>query len=145
MKVLFTQSVKGLAKKGDVKNVSDGYAQNFLFAKGLAIPATDEQITKVKQEEANNQAQLQQAEEKDGRTVSELNGKELFIKNTSHASNKLYKAIRIEEIIPLIKKEFGIELSKVLVKNFEPIKEIGKHEITLQSKTQKGSVYVIVS
>lgn len=145
MKVLFTQSVKGLAKKGDVKNVSDGYAQNFLFAKGLAIPATDDQVAKVRQEEAASEAQMKQIEEKDAATITSLNGKELSIKHSSHASSKLYKAIRIEEIIPLIKKEFGIELSKVLVKDFEPIKEIGKHKITLQSKTQKGSVYVIVS
>jgi large subunit ribosomal protein L9 len=145
MKVIFIQTVKGIGKKGEIKNVSDGYAQNFLIAKGFAVPATETEIAKAKSEEQTLLRKAEESEQNISETIRQLDGKELLIKGTSHAQGKLYKAIRLEEIIPLVKKEWGIELPKLIVKNFEPIKETGVHIIELQSKSHKGSFSIHVS
>ena len=59
MKVILTQDVPSQGKKGTIKNVSDGYATNFLFPKGLAVPATDKAINELKQAEAAQKKKLE--------------------------------------------------------------------------------------
>lgn len=128
MKVILTKDAQNLGNVGDIKDVADGYARNFLIPGGYAAIATKDTI---KQSEKMKLKKEKQAEE--GLKIAEelsgkLEGVSVTIKAKADESGKLYAAVKLEEISESIAgKGFDIDKSKIVVK--EPIKETGEHEI----------------
>lgn len=125
MKVVFLSDVKGVAKRGETKDVSDGYYRNFLSPKAIAVPQTDPRAQKIMQELAakkNNEA----AEiEKLRQLAQRFNGQTVELKAKAQGSGKLFGAIRETEIADALK------IDKKIIK-MEPIKTGGSHGVTLQ-------------
>jgi len=130
MKVIFLKDVpKG--EKGEIKEVADGYARNFLLPKGLALPATHTAIkaAKIKFEE-KTQRQARQHEEL-SRIAQELQGKELHFKAKAGAKGRLHGAITSANIADELSKLSGSEIDKKRVEMDEPLHNLGDYEIVI--------------
>jgi len=130
MKVILQQDVKGKGKKGELVNVSDGYARNFLLPKKMAIPATSENLTVMKQQEKTRQRK----EEADKARANEISAKLEDVLVTISArgggdGGKLFGSITSKEISEELQKQHGIEIEKNKIVQDEPIKSFGSHNI----------------
>jgi large subunit ribosomal protein L9 len=132
MKVLLIKDVKSLGKAGEIKEVKDGYGQNFLIAKGFAKRATDEVIEawKKEQEERAKQEAEEIARLKD--IEKRLADVKLVIKHKLGANGSLYGAVTKEEIAEALKAQEGIEIDKKSVEIKNPIKTAGNFDISVK-------------
>ena len=130
MKVLLKQDVKGSGKAGDVINVSDGYAKNFLIPKGLASAADASAINAaaIKKSADVHRKDMQVKRAKD--LANEMSG--LTVKVTAKAgeNGKLFGSIGTQEIADALKAQYGIEIDKRKIRIDEPIKALGITEVT---------------
>lgn len=132
MKVVLLKDVPGTGKKGEIKNVADGYAQNFLFSNHLAILATP---AVVAQEEASEKKRVKQMNEelKDSQKfATKIDGQEITIKEKANDSGKLYSAVGATKIAQEIKKQLGVEIKSNQVSTEHPIKEYGEHKALIK-------------
>ncbi len=123
MKVVFLQDVKGVGRKGEVKEVADGYYRNLLAPKRLAVPTTDPQVRTVLQELEKKQQSKTAEVEAAKRVASGINGRRVELKAKAQGV-KLFGAIREAEVTAAL----GID--KKFIK-MQPIKTIGEHRIQL--------------
>ena len=132
MKVILLEDVKGQGKKGEVKNVSDGYANNFLLKKGLAVPATNDNMNILKNknasEEHKRQVELDNAKELKGK----LDGKEVVLSTKAGEGGKLFGSVTSMDIADAVKKSLGIEVDKRKVLLKDNIKTAGIYEIEIK-------------
>jgi large subunit ribosomal protein L9 len=134
MKVIFLKDApKG--KRGEVKEVADGYARNFLFPKGLALPATPSAIKAAKvlsDEKAESQARQR---EELGRIAQELEGKELHFKAKAGAKGRLHGAITTASIADELSRLTGFEIDKKKVELEEPLHHVGSYDVMINLGT----------
>ena len=145
MKVILQQDVKGQGKKGQMVEVSEGYARNFLLPRKIAIPATADAINtmnlKEKAKKAEEARQKALAEE----TAEKL--KECMVKLTARAGagGKLFGAVTTKEISEELQKQFGIDIPKQKLVLEEPIKAFGNYEVKARLGFEvTATVYVSV-
>ena len=112
MTVILLQDVKGKGKKGELCNVSDGYARNFLFPKNLAIEADSAAMSELKSREqaAEHHKKEELAAAKD--TAAKLNGQTVVIKAKAGSSGKLFGSVTSKEIVEALSKATGITVDK---------------------------------
>lgn len=130
MKVIFLNDApKG--KKGEIKDVADGYARNFLIPKGLALPATSAAI-KLAQIRSEEKAQRQAREREElNRIIEELEGKELHFKAKAGAKGRLHGAITSAYIAGELAKLTGFEIDKKKIELEEPLHHLGSYEVVI--------------
>lgn len=131
MNVLLTKDVPGLGRAGDVKNVSDGHARNFLIPKHLALPATRSLLAKTQKEEAEKQAKIAREQERMLQLKKKLEGKTFVIKAKVQGKN-LFAAIHEDQIAQLISEKTGVVISPTLINLSKPLKSLGLHEVEVR-------------
>lgn len=135
MKVVLLQDVKGKGKKGELCNVSDGYARNFLFPKNLAVEADNAALNELKNREESiahhKKEELAAAKE----TAAKLDGKTVSITAKAGAGGKLFGSVTSKEIAAEIKNSLGIEIDRKKM-NVADIKNFG--EYTAEIKLHQG-------
>lgn len=129
MKVIFNADVKGQGKKGEMKEVSDGYARNYLLPRKLVTEATADNLNAIKLKEKARAAQL--AKEK---ALAEENGKRLegvVVRIAARAGQggRLFGAVTSQEISDALRQQHGIEIEKNKIVQSEPIKQFGSYEV----------------
>ena len=135
MKVIFQQDVKGQGKKGELKNVSDGYARNYLIPRGLAMEATADNLNAYQLKEKAKAAQM--AKEKAAVQVK-VTGK-------AGSSGKLFGAVTSKEISKALKEQFGIEIDSKKIVQAEPIKSFGAFDVKARLGYEiSGTIHVLV-
>lgn len=127
MKVVLLKSVKNVGQAGDVKNVADGFARNFLIPQGLAEIATGAAVAKAnkmkQQKETKNQEELERAQ----KIAEKIDGKEVIIKQKTQGE-KLFGSVDKRAITEQLEKQgIAIDESNIELKN--PIKEVGEHNV----------------
>ena len=129
MKVILQQDVKGQGKKGQMIEVSEGYARNFLLPKKLAIAATTDAINTMNLKEKARKAEEARMKAEAEATAEKL--KELQVKLTAKAGNggKLFGAVTTKEISEGLKKQFSIDIPKQKLVLEEPIKAFGTYQV----------------
>lgn len=132
MKVIFMQDVAGVARKNDVKEVSSGYASNFLFPKGLAKIATTEAIKKAEEAKANAVARKEELKENAKEIGQKLSGLKIVFKAKVAENGHLYGAITEKDIMEKVEKEGKVELAKKNVKMEKHIKDLGEHTVEIK-------------
>lgn len=128
MKVILLKRVKTIGDIGDIKEVSDGYAINFLIPQKLVEPATVENMSKLKS--IKNQS-LKKADEDlilTQKIANQLSGLVIEISSKSSSDGKLYSAISVGMIAEKL-KEKGIMIDKKQINLMKPIKELGEHSV----------------
>ena len=129
MKVIFNQDVKGKAKKGEMKEVSDGYARNYLIPRGIATEATADNINTMKLQEKAKKAQMEREKAQAREIASKLSSVQVTIRAKSGGSGKLFGAITGKEISEGLKNQFDLDVAKQKIVLEEPIKTFGTHEV----------------
>lgn len=131
MKVVLKQDVKGLGKKGELVNTSDGYARNFLFPKGLAVEANAQSLTELKNREQSAKYKVETEIAAAKKSASELEGKTIVITAKAGANGKLFGSVTSKEIAEKVKEQFGIETDKrkIVVND---IKQFGTYEFEIK-------------
>ena len=112
MKVIFTQDVKGSGKKGEIKNVSDGYARNFLITKGLAVEATPKNLSDLEGKQASAQHKIDVDTAAAKAAADVLNDKKVVIKAKAGSSGKLFGAVTSAQIADEIAAQFNQKVDK---------------------------------
>lgn len=146
MKVILKADVKGKGKKGQMIEVAEGYARNFLMPKGLAVPATADAVNTMRlQEKAKAKAD---AEAKAAATeiAEKLKGMQVKVPSKGGEGGKLFGAVTGREIAAALKEQHGVDIdSKKLVLD-EPIKSFGSYQVKAKLGFEiSGTVYVIVT
>ena len=145
MKVILQQDVKGQGKKGQLVNVSDGYARNFLLPKKLAVIATAENVNTMKQQEKARKAQ-EAAEKAEAEALSEkLKGLTVKVAAKAGEGGRLFGAVTAKEISEQLKAQHDMELDSKKLVLAEPIKTFGSFEVKAKLGFEiTGTVYVLV-
>ncbi len=132
MKVILNKTVPKVGKEGDVVNVADGYARNFLFPRGLAILAEKNQIDALQKRHARMEAKTADQKAAAEGLKEKLDGKEIRIEAKVGASaGKLFGAVTSQDVADAIKSQLKVSLDKKQVALVQPIKRLGKHEVLL--------------
>ena len=137
MKVVLLADVKGHGKKGELCNVSDGYARNFLFPKKLAIEADNAALNELKNREESAAHHRQEEIKAAKETAAKLEGKTVTIKAKAGNGGRLFGSVTSKEIAQEIKTALGIEIDKKKM-NAPDIKNFG--EYTAEIKLYQGIV-----
>ena len=131
MKVVFLQDVSAKGKKGEIREVADGYARNFLLPQGLAVPATPTAIKVAEtQFEERAQRQVRQQEEL-GELIERLEGKELYFKARAGAKGRLHGAVTSADIAAELSRLIDFQIDKKKVELDEPLHHLGSYEIAV--------------
>lgn len=146
VKVILTQDVKGQGKKGDVVNVSDGYARNFLLPKNLAVEASSKNMTELKDAERARQAR-EEKELKAARELAEkLEGCMVKIERTGGEDDRLYGSVSSKDIADALMQQYSIEIDRRKIQLDEPIKAYGSYGVTVKLHTGvSGKINFVVT
>ncbi len=131
MKVVLIKELEGYGSFGDVISVKDGFARNYLIPRGLALPATEENLRHVNSILSQRARKLQREKEKAQELAKRLSGLVLEIVRQVGERGKLFGSVTSQDIAQALReKGFDVDRKKVMLKN--PIKEIGIYTITLK-------------
>jgi large subunit ribosomal protein L9 len=146
MKVILTQDVKSQGKKGQLINVSDGYARNFLFPKGLAIEADAGAMNDLKNKESSrlHKIELEKAAAKE--TAEKLEKVTVKLSAKAGADGRLYGSVTSLDIAENLEKQHNIKVDKRKIQLSDPIKTFGVHSVTVKLYTEiTGKINVVIS
>ncbi|MEA1909901.1 MAG: 50S ribosomal protein L9 [Patescibacteria group bacterium] len=145
MKVILTKQVPGLGQPGDIKNVADGYARNFLLIRGLAEFATSDKVkelkTKTQRKEEAKSTEMSVWDE----VLTKLPKANLNFKKKASKTGKLFAAISPKDMAAGLSKYLGVEISETAISTELPVKQLGEHMVGLNlDDTHKGEFKVTV-
>ena len=132
MKVILLQDIKGVGKKDEVINASDGYARNFLLPKKMGIEANAENMSKLKARQDSNQYKKSVEKEKAQEIAEKLKNITLKISVKSGENQKIFGSITAKEISENLKEQYKIEIDKKKIEVKETIKNIGRFTINIK-------------
>lgn len=137
MKVILKQSVPKVGKEGQVVNVKDGFARNYLFPNKMAIVADKNQLGVLARRNAKIEAQLASTKADAEGLREKLHGQVVEIEgHVGKDTGKLFGAITSQDIADAIKKKFGVDLEKRVVLLAQPIKQLGNHTVDVDVHRQ---------
>ena len=144
MKVILKQDVKGLGKKGQMVNASDGYARNFLFPKGLASEANAQALSELKNKQDAEAYRIKTETAAAKANAERLSGKTIRVSAKAGQGGKLFGSVTAKEIAETLKKDFGVEVDKRKI-TVEEIKQYGTYEFEVKLYTGiAAKLYVLV-
>jgi len=132
MKVILLKDVKGSGKTGDVLNVADGYARNFLIGKGLAIEATSKNLNDLQGKKESEQHKLDVEKQNAMDIAKLLEGKEIVATAKAGTGGRLFGAITSGTIAELIEKEFGCKIDKKKIVLGSDLKAFGDYSAEIK-------------
>ena len=131
MKVLLKQDVKGQGKAGQIVNVSDGYARNFLFPRQLAVPADAQAMNEVRTKEEAARYHAKVEKEDAMKTAELLKDKVLVIKAKAGSAGRLFGSVTTKEVSAELEKQFGVKIDKRKI-SMDDIKAFGSYNAELK-------------
>ena len=132
MKVILLDNIKGVGKKDEVINASDGYARNFLFPKKLAVEATKGNLDKLKAKQDSNQYKKDVDKAKAEEIAKKLNEITLVIKVKAGENGKIFGGVTAKEISENLKTQYNIDVDKKKIVMKENIKVIGNIHVDVK-------------
>lgn len=146
MKVILQKDVKDHGKKGQLVEVSDGYARNYLLPRGLAVAATSDTINTIKQQEKQRQRLLEAERARALEVKEKLEGILVKIPASAGGSGKLFGSVTSKEIAEELKKQHGVEIDPKRIVLSEPIKSFGAYEVKARLGSEiSGTVNVLIT
>ncbi|MBO8127883.1 MAG: 50S ribosomal protein L9 [Peptococcaceae bacterium] len=129
MKVVLLKDVSSLGKRGDVVQVAEGYARNFLLPRGLAQPATAgkmKEIARVKDMKAQKEAKIKAEAEK---LAAKIRGQTVQVPVRVGEGGKLFGSVGTRDIAEALKKSLGVKIDRKKVELEDPIKSLGRFDV----------------
>ena len=132
MKVILTADVKGTGKKGDIVNVSDGFATNFLLKKKVAVVAYDENLNVLKNKQSSEQHKKDEELKAAQEIKAKIDGKTVVLSKKAGDGGRLFGAVTAIDVCDAIKTSLSVDIDKrkIVLKN--AIKSIGKFEVEIK-------------
>lgn len=136
MKVILLQDIKGTGKKGEIKEVSDGYARNCLIKKGLVVEANNENLNKLKGQQSSAQHKMD-LEIQNAKDIAKIiDGKRVIIKAKAGKNGKLFGSVTAGHIADALEQQFNVKVEKKKISLKLEIKAFGSYEADV--KLYKG-------
>lgn len=132
MKVVLLQDVKSIGKKGELCNVSDGYARNFLLPRKLAKEANAQAMNELKNAEAAREYKLKTETEQAQRNADALSGKTVKIYAKAGQKGKIFGSVTAKELSEEIKRQYGVEVEKRKIVLEDDIKAFGTYNFDVK-------------
>ena len=129
MKVILAADVRGQGKKGEMKEVSDGYARNFLLPRGLAVAATEDNLNAMKLKDAAKKKQIEKEKALAAENAKRLEGIVVKIAAKAGGAGRLFGSVTSKEISEALQAQHGISIEKNKIVQPEPIKSFGSYEV----------------
>ena len=146
MKVILQQDVRGQGKKGQMIEVAEGYARNFLLPRKLAVPATADAMNTMRLQEKAKKAEEARQKAEAQAVAEKLKGAVVKLTAKAGANGKLFGAVTSKEVSDALQSQHGIELAKNKIVMDEPIKAYGSYELRAKLGFEiSGTIYVIVA
>lgn len=144
MRVILLKDVRKIGQHGEVKDVSEGYANNYLFPQKLAEPATDEKLAQHAAKIAAHEAEVAKLEEQLAKKIQMLHGKKITITARATEKGGLFKSITEKDIVKAVRGEHSLEIPESAITSAIHIKTLGEHTLGLKSKTAKADLTVAI-
>ena len=144
MKVILEQDVKGQGKKGQMVDVADGYARNFLFPKKLAVAATADNMNAMKIKEKARLAQIAREKAEAEENAKKLAGITVKIYANAGGAGKLFGSVTSKEISDALAEQHGITIEKNKIILAEPIKTFGTFEVKCKLGYEVNGAFNVV-
>ena len=136
MKVILTEDVKSLGKKGEIVNVSDGYARNFILKKNKGVEANGKNLNDLKLQKSNQEKVAQEQLSAAKALADEIGTKQVVVKIRAGEGGKVFGSVSSKEIAAAAKEQVGLELDKKKIQLSDPIKTFGVHDVTIKLHPQ---------
>ena len=145
VKVILKETIKGVGKKDEIVEVKDGYANNFLFSQNKGIPATVENINKLKEKNEKIKRNHDRDVKKANELKELLDSKEIKIKVRAGSNRKVFGSIGSKEIADAIKEQLNVDIDKKKISTDARMKELGLHTLELKLHSEvKVKIKVIL-
>jgi len=138
MKVILLQDVPKIGKKYEVKEVSGGYASNFLFPRKLASVATPEATLKAETERKRTDDMKKMQEDLLSKNMEGISKIKITLQEKANEAGHLYSKVQAKEIAKAVKVQTGLDVEEHFIELKESIKTIGEHEITVLAHGKKA-------
>ena len=132
MKVILKADIKGVGKKDEIINASDGYARNFLFPKNLAVEANKENMSKLKAKQDSAKYQKDKEKEEAMKIADKLSKILLKVRVKAGENGKIFGGVSAKEIAQELLKQYDIEFDKKKIDLKETIKTLGVHNVEIK-------------
>ena len=145
MKVIFNVDVKGQGKKGEMKEVSEGYGRNYLLPRKLATEATADNLNALKLKEKAKAAQIAKEKAQAAEYAEKLGAVQVIIRAKAGSNGKLFGAVTSQEISDALKEQFAMDIEKNKIVQAEPIKAYGSYSVKAKLGYEiSGNISVLV-
>ena len=145
MKIVFNEDVRGQGQKGDIKDVSDGYARNYLLPRKLASEATPDALNAIKLKEKAKAAQAAKEKAQALEYAKKLEAVQVTIRAKAGNGGKLFGAVTSEAISKALKEQFDMDIEKNKIVQAEPIKSYGAFTVKAKLGYEvSGNISVLV-
>ena len=132
MRVILKSEVRGLGRPGDVKDVADGYARNYLLPQGLAIEATGGELKHLAQEREAEKARRERGQAEAEALAKRLNDVTLVFKLKAGEQGKTFGSVTAKEVADALGRELRAEIDKTKVVLHEPLRSLGLHTVEVR-------------
>lgn len=145
MKVVLTQEVKGLGAPGQIKDVADGYARNYLLPQGLATIATPGAIKEVEQRQAAEHKRQAKLDEEMRSVGKKMDGTTVKVRSKVGEGGKLYGSITTQDVAEALEKQAGQTVDRRKIEIEEPIRHVGEYKIPVRlSRNVVANINLVV-
>lgn len=146
MKVILQQDIKGQGKKGQLKEVSDGYARNYLLPRGLAVAATADNLNAMRLKDKARQAQIAREREQAQQYAEKLGAVIVHLKARGGEGGKLFGSVTSSQIAEALAAQHGIAIEKNQIVQTEPIRQFGAFQVKCRLGYEiTGTIHVMVT
>ena len=136
MKVILLEDVKSLGKKGEIVNVNDGYARNFILPKKLGLEATNKNMNDLKLKRANEEKVAQQQLEEAQALAAKLEAGKVKVGIKTGEGGRTFGSVSSKEIAAAAKEQLGYDIDKKKIQLKEVLKTLGTHEVPVKLHTK---------
>ena len=143
MKVILTQDVKSLGREGQIVNVAEGYARNFLFPRKLATPADAGALKQIEAQKKVLEVKLEHQLAEARELAERLQGATINIVGKTGSGTKLYGSVTNQDVADALLKQSQVKVDKRTIHIDEPIKSVGRHEVSIKLHQEVSAVVTV--
>jgi len=144
VKVILLNDVPKVGRRNEVRDVSSGYALNFLIPRGMAKQADAGSVKKLEHDKATRDEKKKKEDEILARGLDSIKGMTLEMTKKANDKGHLFASVHVDEIVALIKERTGLDLDPSHIDYDKPIKELGEHELGIKASDKQVNVKILL-